>query len=348
MHQGMTALVALVVLNWNGWVDTIECLQSIRGLSYANCLTVVVDNKSDDDSVTRIREFCVKGSASIPGHGKTVATGSNAPFIEYDRAETERVDSEEAGILRNPSPDMLVLIKNDKNYGFAEGNNVAIRFLSREVKPDYVLLLNNDTVVDSGLLSNLVGAAESRPDAAVLGPKIYYYDRNGRKDIIWAAGGAIDLAREVVYYDIGQGEEDHGQHDQVREVEWCTGAAMMIRGDIARESLLNPGFQFGHEDVEYCLSIRKRGLKVLYVPGAKVWHKVSVSRKKTGNLIGRDLSGYFAFLRSNFPRGAYYYHVALFLMTTLPRWGVRFLMGERNKKTLEVFAAQVKSMISAR
>ena len=344
----MTALVALVVLNWNGWQDTIECLQSIRTLSHGNYLTVVVDNHSDDGSEARIREFCVNSVGPDLRTKMTAARGEQTVPLEYDRLESEKIGMEGAGILERPSPERLVLIKNDKNYGFAEGNNIALRYLLGSIRPEYVLLLNNDTVVESDLISNLVSVAESDEQAAVLGPKIYYYDRDGRDDIIWSAGGGIDLAREVVYYDIGQGEQDRGQYNQVKEVEWCTGAAMMIRGSIVQELLLNPGFLFGHEDVEYCISVRKRGFRVVYVPKAMVWHKVSVSRKKTGNLIGRDVAGYFAFLKSNFSRGVYYYHVMLFLLTTLPRWAIRYLLGERNKKTLDIFVTQLKKMVTAR
>ena len=88
----------------------------------------------------------------------------------------------------------IEIIENKKNLGFAEGNNVAIRkAIEREI--DYVLLLNNDTIVDPKFLTELVNVAESNPKAGILGPKIYYY--NSKR--IQSCGGNIDLFRGVVY-----------------------------------------------------------------------------------------------------------------------------------------------------
>src|SRR3990172_1565611 len=122
--------VSIVILNWNGLDDTLECLEALRSCTYPNCETIVVDNGSAGDQVRRLRQ--------------KVASGVH-------------------------------IIENPENYGFAGGCNVGIRFaLSRGA--DYVLLLNNDTIVDPAFLGSLVAAAEELPDAAALCPKVCYYD----------------------------------------------------------------------------------------------------------------------------------------------------------------------------
>ncbi len=85
----------------------------------------------------------------------------------------------------------LILLKNRRNYGFAGGNNIGIKFVLRFLKPDYILLLNNDTVVSENLLKELVRMAESDKSIGIVGPKIYYYDYKGRSDVISFVGEDI-------------------------------------------------------------------------------------------------------------------------------------------------------------
>lgn len=118
-------LVFVVVLNWNGWKDSIPCIQSIQKSSYLNTQIVVVDNGSTDDSVDRIRQ-------SLPD---------------------------------------ITILETGTNLGFATGNNHGIRYaLGRGA--DYILVLNNDTIVPEDSILKLVEFAEATPDAALIGPAI--------------------------------------------------------------------------------------------------------------------------------------------------------------------------------
>ena len=130
--------VAVIVLNWNGREDTLECLRSIRSIAYSNFGVIVVDNGSTDGSVAAIR--------------------ASQPSVE--------------------------VIDTGENLGFAGGNNVGIR-RALELGADYVLLLNNDTVVDPGLLRAFVAAAALHPEAGAFGAKIYFHSEPTR---IWYAG----------------------------------------------------------------------------------------------------------------------------------------------------------------
>ena len=341
----MNPRVAIIILNWNGWEDTLECLESVYQITYPNYDVIVVDNGSEDESVQKIREYC---GGEIEVESKFFEySGENKPIkiIEYTREEAEAGGGKERGIVDLPSNRKMILIKNEENYGFAEGNNIGMRYALKALNPDYVLLLNNDTVVDGEFLGELVKVGESDGKIGIVGPKIYYYNYNGNRDVIWFAGGKISPLREMVYFHIGSNKEDQGQYDGIKEVDWISGAALMLKSSVIKKlSLLNSKYFFGNEDVEYCIKARRQSIKVIYVPTAKIWHKVGVSRAKTGAKV-IDISTYFGFIKENFSKFVYIYHLLLFLVSTLPKWAIIYLFKYRDKNTFYAFILSIKKFI---
>jgi len=200
--------------------------------------------------------------------------------ITYPDYEVIVVDNASEGddvrILKENFDDYIHVIENDKNFGFAEGCNIGMRY-ALSGGTDYVLLLNNDTTVASDFLTEMISVGESDESIGILGPKIYFYDQ---PDIIWEAGGKINWwlgSIEVCAY----GEVDIAQRDKITETDLVSGAAMLIKtGIINRISLLDSSFFLGFEDYDYCIRARKAGFKVVYVPSANIWHKVGRARSK--------------------------------------------------------------------
>jgi len=235
--------------------------------------------------------------------------------LTYPNRQVILVDNASAGDdvlqLERDFGDSIRFIRNEKNYGFAGGNNIGIRYALDHYSPDYVFLLNNDTVVAPDLLDELVKAAENDPEAGVLGPKVYYFDFDGRKDVIWTAGGQIRWWHPWFYHAIGQGHNDLPKYQRLRVVRWISGAAIMIKRQVLEQtSLLNTDYFFGGEDVEYCLKARAHGFKCIYVPTARIWHKVGRSRLKRGPRF-EDLPDYFRLLRRNFSLPFCAYHLLI-------------------------------------
>jgi GT2 family glycosyltransferase len=222
--------VAIVIVNWNGQKDTIECLESLYRIDYPDYEIIIVDNHSDDDSVKRIKEFYEGGKFTI--------------------------------------------IENEENYGFAEGNNIGIQYALKNLNPKYILLLNNDTVVNVDFLKELINAGEKDAQIGILGPKIYYYDK---PDVIWSAGCKISwkFARGI---QIGSDEVDKGQYDDQKEVEYVSGSAFLIKTDVIDViGLMDRKYFLYFEESDWTLRANHAGYKSLYVPTAKIWHKVSRS-----------------------------------------------------------------------
>ncbi len=219
--------IDVIVLNWNGRNDTLECLRSLKKCEYANFGIRVVDNGSSDQSVSAIRQLF---------------------------------------------QDVLIL-ENGSNLGFAEGNNRGIMESLRS-DVDFVLLLNNDTTVDPGLLSALVQAADQFPQGGVFGSKMYFHSDPKR---LWYAGGYWD-ASSLSFNEYGSGEIDRGQYDITQETEWVIGCAMFVRAEVFRKiGLLEPKFFLNNEEIDFCSRAKRAGFACVYVPQARLWHKISVS-----------------------------------------------------------------------
>jgi len=167
----------------------------------------------------------------------------------------------------------IVLIEAGNNLGFTGGNNLGIKY-ALEKNTDFVLLLNNDTLIASDALSKMVAVAESDKNIGIVTPKILFHPRH---DLIWAAGtkyyGWCMTSRLTGYK-----EKDIGQHNRERDIAWATGCAMLIKKEVLNNiGLLNDKIFAVGEDLDYGMRAIKHGDQIRYVPGAVVWHKESAS-----------------------------------------------------------------------
>ena len=222
----MNPNVAIIILNWNGWEDTIECLESLFQITYPNYKVIVIDNNSTDESIKKIIEYA-DGDLELQSSFFDYDP-SNKPFeiTEYTKKESELLKSHEDYV--NLSSNNLILIKNDKNYGFAEGSNIGIRFALNNLNPDYILLLNNDIVVEKDFLNKLIECAENDENIGIIGPKVYYYDFINK---IQVAGAKINLWIGKSYL-VGDGEIDKGQYDERKDVDYISGSCFLVKKEV--------------------------------------------------------------------------------------------------------------------
>lgn len=165
------------------------------------------------------------------------------------------------------------LIEAGMNLGFAEGNNLGMRYAS-EAGAGFIWLLNNDTEVDPRALTALIDAAETHPDAGMFGSKIFLFDQ---PETIWFAGAGIDPIDGHSFH-IGEGEVDTGQYDEIRQTEYITGCSVLARSAVADQiGGMSDDFFLYWEEVDWCARAVEAGWKLLYVPESRVWHKVSSS-----------------------------------------------------------------------
>lgn len=310
----MKPSVSIIILNWNGWKDTLECLESMYQINYPAFQVIVVDNHSKDESLEKIRQYC-QGKIT-PESTFYTYNPENKPIKikELNKSDIEK-DLEENPVDAE-NGDSLILIKNDANYGFAHGNNIAIRYTLKKDNPDYVLLLNNDTVLDSDFLDELVKTAETEPQIGILGPLIYYYDADGRRDVVANLGGKVNVKKYPGYYDLRETNSLGDYPGKFIECDWVSGAALLLKSKELPIKLLNEKLFFGCEDIDLALVLKEYGYKAAVVPGSHIWHKEGVSRKKRSSGGAKralmEIKSNLTFLKTHNPH--YYPYLPLYLL----------------------------------
>jgi len=166
------------------------------------------------------------------------------------------------------------LIRAGVNLGFAAGCNVGIR-RALDRGADWIVLVNNDATAAPDLVDALADAAGRNPDAGALAGKVYVSEP---RDVLWYAGGSFEARVGYSGRVRGTGKRDDGSYDEERDVDWGTGALLAVsREAIDRVGLLDEELFAYLEDVDWCLRIRDTGLRVVFAPSLRAWHRVSAS-----------------------------------------------------------------------
>jgi GT2 family glycosyltransferase len=175
-------------------------------------------------------------------------------------------------------PDILTL-QTGENQGYAGGNNVGLR-RALDDAAEYILVLNNDTTVDSALLDHLVAFAQSHPGLGAATPKIL--DLNG-PNTVWSAGCDLDMV-SVQPAQRGTGQVDDGSFDASAPSDYAVGAALfMTRSALEQVGLFDEDYFLVFEDLDWSIRARRAGFEIWYVPTARVWHRGSASFGATSN-----------------------------------------------------------------
>ena len=231
--------VSIIIVNWNGKTDTLECLESLKNNDYPNYEVVIIDN------------------------------GSKEKFQVSDPK--------------------IKVIYNKENLGFSGGNNVGIKYALKN-KANYILLLNNDTIVSNDFLSKMVKVAKRDDKIGMVGPKIYFHNEKtrlrpategttARQEKIWFAGGKINWLYNKGTM-IGYNEVDNGQYDkpEIQKTDYITGCCVLVKKEVIKKIGLIPEEYFlYYEDTDWSLKAQKQGYKCVFTPKATIWHKGSKS-----------------------------------------------------------------------
>jgi GT2 family glycosyltransferase len=186
------------------------------------------------------------------------------------------------------------LIRSDTNTGFSGGYNIGMKEALKN-GADFILIVNNDTVMDPDMLTNLLKVLESDPKIGLTTPKIYFakghefhkdrYQSEELGKVLWFAGGYTDW-NNVMSIHRGMDEVDHGQYDKTEEIEFASGCCMLFKKEVLKKvGLLDDRYFLYYEDADLNERVKRGGYKIYYVPSAKLIHINAASTGGAGNVL---------------------------------------------------------------
>lgn len=226
----------------------------------------------------------------------------NLAIPEGWQVETVLVDNgstdDSVAVIKSKFPQIKILGLKE-NEGFVGGFNRGMKWAIKQAA-DYLLLLNNDTLIeDPGLLKKLLVTIQSDPQIGLVCPKIHFargfeyhrkrYKKSQLGKVIWYAGGEIDW-QNVYAVHRGVDEVDQGQYDSIEVVEFASGCCLLLRAEaVSKVGLFSKAYFANFEDADFGLRLKKAGFKLIYQGKTSLWHKVA----RTSGGIGSGFHDYF-------------------------------------------------------
>jgi GT2 family glycosyltransferase len=223
-------------------------------------------------------------------------------------------------VLRERFGDYVQIIENDKNYGFAEGNNIGMRYALTNHNPDYLLLLNNDISVDPDFLTELVKAAENIPEIGLLGPVVYDYNK---QSVVRGTGSGLRISWWRGTLESLRSSQSGQEVDGIREADYIEGSCMLARRNVIEQvGMLDAAYFAYWEEADWCVRIKRAGYKVCCALRSKIWHKSPLSHLDSFRLYYL-LRNNILFMRKNAEKRYMPTFFAYFLCIKLPLWTLK-------------------------
>ena len=281
--------VYIIIVNWNGWKDTIECLESVFRSDYNDYRVIVCDNNSSDGSVERIKAWAGNRLDLLAEVGGRLRDRSFPPVVKpISYATYAQEEAESGGCLEDDSP--LILIRNTSNLGFAGGNNVGMRYALARHDFDYVWLLNNDTVVNPDSLSRLVYRMRQKNGAGMCGSTLLHYNDPDR---VQALGGGYYCKWIGLPWHQGRLRKSGSTVDKTKVERWMNyiiGASMLVSKEFLQNiGLMCEDYFLYFEELDW--AIRGKGsFSLAFAPESVVYHKIGSSIGTSSNPWEKSLN----------------------------------------------------------
>ncbi|MDM8536490.1 glycosyltransferase family 2 protein [Desulfobacterales bacterium HSG17] len=267
----MKPKIYILILNWNGWKDTLECLESVFRLKYDSFQVIVCDNASQDNSLERI---CAWAAGD-----ETAKTEEHSPLAHMTRPPVNKPISFEfynrhqAETLTETTDAPLILIQTGDNLGFAGGNNVGMRYILQMGDAEYVWLLNNDTVIDPMCLDHMLESVSIHEKPAICGSRVLFYYE---PEIIQALGGAEYNKWTGLAKSIGLGipaDKKIKPKQYESRLSYIVGASWLLPVRYLRDiGLMEEAYFLYYEEIDWCIRGAEK-YDLCYSDKALVYHK---------------------------------------------------------------------------
>lgn len=223
--------LSIILVNYNNSEDTVLCLDSLQNILFKSYSIIIVDNYSNINDYTNLKN------------------NLNTKKFNFT----------------------YELIRTDSNLGFAGGNNIGIKCALNKYKSKYLLLLNNDTIVEKDFLEPLVNKINEGYSMAT--SKVLF---EGNKNLIWASGGYLNQRRGIgVNRNFKKKNKNINDDCEVNFAPFC---CVLFNSDVfMKYGFMDESYFMYFEDVDYCIRLISKGLKFYYCHNSVIYHKVSAS-----------------------------------------------------------------------
>ncbi|MEA3487106.1 MAG: glycosyltransferase family 2 protein [Thermodesulfobacteriota bacterium] len=253
--------VCAIILNWNRWRDTVECLDSLLLSKPAIKTIIVCDNGSSDGSREKILAWARKRYQS-----------PSILALEQD-----------ARIHQRPSDYPFIYIQNKTNLGFAAGNNIGIRLALSEECFDFIWLLNNDTTIHERAVKTLLTYAKDHPGTGIFGSTVVFA---ARVETVQCAGGCRYNPLTTIFRPALGGEnlDKVLAGNNSPRLDYIYGASMFVRAEVfERIGLLNEEYFLFYEELDFCQRCKRAGFEIGWCLDSIVYHKNSKTIGQPGS-----------------------------------------------------------------
>ncbi len=361
--------VYIIILNYNTWADTIECLESVLKNNYPNYQIIVIDNNSPNNSMEYIKRWAEGKldiwvnpynplrTLSFPPIKKPI------PYVYYTREDAEKGGNSniEKGLIYellkkkketkqslNPSNYSitypLVLVQTGENLGFAGGINVGIKYALVKDDFDYVILLNNDTVVEKNFVIKLITTYKKlrnkgEKKIGLVGCKVNYYS-TPRK--VWFKKGIFHWYKEGIHL-VDKSIEG------IVDSEFVTGCVVAIPRYLIKDiGLWDEKYFLYGEDTDYSMRAVKKGYRNFVNTDCLVYHKISATTggKFSGIQYYYGNRNRLLFHYKHYSKIDFFFFFIVFMLTRIGR-AIQFIL-TGNFSTLKIMIKGILDFFEAR
>lgn len=296
--------VYIVLLNYKGHKDTAECLESLLKLKYPNFQIIIVDNSPTDESILYLQQWAMGGVSISTSYPDLVYPLHPKPISVAFASEEELAE-----VRLNAK---ISIIKAKENKGFAAGNNVALKHIFQKGDFEYVWLLNNDTVVESTALTELVKYYAKTSEGknvklGLLGATLLYYNK---PDLVQGVGGLFNKGIAASSHQ-ADGKALTEVSDRHLPIDYVIGASMfMTKKFLNKAGFMAEDYFLYFEEIDWAVRARKLNYGVDYCPTSFVYHKegstinnsVSYTSKKSELADFYSLRNRILFTKKHYPQ----------------------------------------------
>jgi GT2 family glycosyltransferase len=243
--------VYVVILNYQNWQDTLECLESVLHSSYRYFSVIVIDNNSQNNSLGNLTNW----AQNFQSDSKVTKES-----FSYRLLNKENINDFTDPALFNT----LTFIQNDSNTGFAAGNNIALHFLQNE--DAYIWLLNPDMIVREDTMTELIKFADKKDRHSIIGSVVKHY--SGKNDLLFYGGGRILFSSGSIKW--------IKDPDDIASLDFISGGCLFTHAcNFKRNGLLPEKYFLYWEETDWCYNARQKGCSLDVCTTAVCYDKVS-------------------------------------------------------------------------